>query len=145
MKPGQKSKSAVLEDGFNRQKKITPTKKDITAGKKLVNDLDKDTGESAYEMLETMRWIFKKVKGRKKLLELVKKDNKQFVAMIRELMKIETSLLSAKIRAEGGEAGPNNNFFVVLKGLEDEIKTEDSALDMKQIGRVMNPDGTEAE
>ena len=144
MKHGVKSKSAVLEEGFNREKEITPTKKDLAEGKKLINDLDKDDGQSAYEMLETMRWVFKKVKGKKKLLDIVKKDNKQFVAMIRELMKIETALLSAKIKAEGGETGPNNNFFVVLKGLEDEIKIEDGPLDMKQIGRVMNPDGTEA-
>ena len=92
--------------------------------------------------------LYRKAQGRKKLLDLVDEDDKQFLFLVKELMKIEASILSAKIRKEGvGDGtGVNQNFFVVLKGLEEDKKILESIskdVDMKQISKAMNPDGTE--
>lgn len=111
---------------------------------------DVDDAKSAYKMLQDMRWVYRNVKGRSKLLDLVKGDDKQFVFMVKELMKIEAALLSAKIRKTGEEEGgrANQNFFVVLKGLEEDKKVLEmvsSSIDIKQIARATNPDGTEME
>ena len=103
--------------------------------------------ESAYQMLQDMRWVYRELKGREKLKKLVKGDDRQFVFMVKELMRIETALLAAKIRAKeevGGRGG--QMVFVVLKGLAEEekvLKAMDNTIDMKQITNAMNPDGSE--
>jgi hypothetical protein len=89
------------------------------AGKLVAEDDDK----SAYRMLQDMRSIYKSVDGKKKLQELIKSDDKQFVFMVKELMKIEAQLMSAKIKAKEGPGGVGNvTTFVIIKGLEDEKK-----------------------
>jgi len=108
--------------------------------------------KSAYEMLQDMRWVYKKVKGREKLRDLIEGDDKEFKFMVKELLKIEASLLTAKIRSKDDPTAPANQMvFVVLKGLEDEKKITSQmdkgkgAIDMKQITHAINPDGSEYE
>ena len=114
---------------------------------------DADDLKSAYQMLQDMRWVYRNVHGRKKLKALVDSDDKQFVFMVKELMKIEASLMAARIRKnEEPSQTSQQNFFVVLKGLEDEKKYLDvgkvdkdvvDTVDMKQIQRAINPDLSE--
>lgn len=106
---------------------------------------DKDE-QSAYQMLQDMRYVYRKVKGRRKLAELIDSDDKQFVFMVKELMKIEAQLMSAKIRAKEDLSGGQQTVFVVLKGLEEGpqvIEVQDSGIDQRQITAALTPDGGE--
>ena len=69
------------------------------------------------KMLSDMRWVYSQVDGRKKLLDMVKGDDKQFAFMIKELIRFETAEAERKAGKSAGEGG---GFFVVIKGLEDE-------------------------
>jgi hypothetical protein len=69
-------------------------------------------------MLSDMRWVYSQVDGRRKLLEMVKGDDKQFAFMIKELIRFETAEAERKAGKVGGVGG--GGFFVVIKGLEDE-------------------------
>ncbi len=69
------------------------------------------------KMLSDMRWVYSQVDGRKKLLDMVKGDDKQFAFMIKELIRFETAEAERKAGKSGSEGG---GFFVVIKGLEDE-------------------------
>lgn len=96
------------------------------------------------QMFQDMRFIYKKLNGRNKL-EAWAKDDKNFMTLAKELMKQELALLTAKIRKGEGEGpnGQNQNFFVVLKGLEDTkivAGAEDKTVDMKQIHHVLEPE-----
>ena len=140
-KEGRKEKGAEIADGFNDEKLGS----DLSRVEK--KEIKKQVGEvggsdAAYQMLEDMRWVYRTLRGRTKLKKLVKGDDRQFVFMVKELMKIESALLSAKIRKEGDVGGVGQqNFFVVLKGLEDEKKFEvlDKTVDMKQIQSAIDP------
>jgi|SRR3990172_8782275 len=96
------------------------------------------------QMFQDMRFIYKKLKGRDKL-EAWARDDKNFMILAKELMKQELALLTAKIRKGEGE-GPNSqsqNFFVVLKGLEDSKiapEKEDKTVDMRQIQHILEPE-----
>lgn len=64
--------------------------------------------------------------------------------MVKELMKIEASLMAAKVRkGEDLNQPDQRSFFVVLKGLEDEKKylssEMDKTIDMGQIQKAINP------
>lgn len=117
-----------------------------------------DDVKSAYQMLQDMRWVYKNVKGRQRLKELCA-DDKQFLFMVKELMKIEAGLMNAKIkRNEDGEGGGQTTVFVVMKGLMDEVKVpdkkvgkvidvgnkddgdSDQEVDFKQIEHILNPE-----
>jgi hypothetical protein len=112
--------------------------------------------KSAYQMLQHLRYAYKNSKnaegkkGRSRLMALMETDS-EFKFFVKELMKIEAALLAAKLRKGEDESGNrvgNQNFFVVLKGLEDEKKflgTDDKTVDMKQIQRAMNPDNNSYE
>jgi hypothetical protein len=120
-------------------------------GEELVTS-GKDKDEiSASQMLDHLRYAYINSKGpdgskgRKRLVRLMEADA-EFKFFIKELTKIETSLLAARIRKNENEDGTKigqQNFFVVLKGLEDTpvIKGNDpnSALDMMQIESALNP------
>jgi hypothetical protein len=77
------------------------------------------------KMLSDMRWVYSQVDGRKKLLDMVKGDDKQFAFMIKELIRFETAEAERKAGKSGSEGG---GFFVVIKGLEDENRLK-SAMD----------------
>ena len=101
---------------------------------------DDDTA-SAHQMLEDMRWVYKQLKGRNKLQILMAND-KEFMALVKELMKAEVSILTNKMKARDG--GNKQGFLVILKGLEEERPILDAieknkAIDVRQIERAMNP------
>jgi hypothetical protein len=79
-----------------------------------------DDEKSAYQMLQDMRHVYASVKGRDKLQRLVKDDDKQFVFMVRELIRIESALMTARIKAKDEGQQQQQTVFVVLKGLEAE-------------------------
>lgn len=117
----------------------------------ITNDpSDSDDTKSAYQMLQDMRWVYRNVKGRDKLKKLMA-DDKQFQFLVKELMKIETSLMAAKVRSQGSRDGNVNGFFVILKGLEDDKavieqmakqRGNSSAIDLAQVDHAMNPEAT---
>jgi len=111
---------------------------------------ESDDIKSAYRMLKDLRYAFQNSrgkdgkKGRQRLVSMMEMDA-EFKFMIKELVRIETALLSAKIRTKDDPAGQTNNMvFVVLKGLEDEKKVMASMgnIDMKQIDNALNPNAT---
>ncbi len=82
-------------------------------------------------------------KGKQRLVELMESDT-EFKFVVKELMKIESALMSAKARKneEPGGVG-QQNFFVILKGLEDEKKflpVGDKTVDMRQITQAISPE-----
>jgi hypothetical protein len=105
---------------------------------------DENDVKAAYQMLQDMRYVYKKVGGKAKLLKLMEEDDKQFVFMVKELMKIESNLMTAKSK-ENDNGSKGQMVFVVLKGLEDEIKLNTMMgpkdVDIKQITDALNPDG----
>ncbi len=129
-----------------------PEKAATQAAKPKTEEPDGDV-KLAYQMLQDLRHAYRfsigpnGKKGRSRLLELMKSDA-EFKSMVKELVKVETSLVAASIRksGEGPGGGPQTqNFFVVLKGLEDEKKFfpcegEDKTIDMKQIRNAIDPD-----
>jgi hypothetical protein len=151
MKKGAKSKSAAVTENFNPTKIGMDKEDELEARRQAALD-GVDLGQeaedvrSAHQMLEDMRWVYRMVNGRDKLKKLVEGDDRQFVGLVRELMKIEAALMAAQIRKEGPSVQDNRMVFVVLKGLEEEKKYTDIVdkdVDLKQIAAVMNPDGTE--
>lgn len=122
-----------------------------TAGETQGTSRNSPDEPSAYQMLQDMRYVYRKVKGRKKLAELIEADDKQFVFMVKELMKIESQLMSAKIRAREDLNGTaQQTVFVVLKGLEDgpqilDVTPGDEDIDHKQIAAALTPEGAEYE
>ena len=122
-----------------------------TAGETQGTSRNSPNEPSAYQMLQDMRYVYRKVKGRKKLAELIEADDKQFVFMVKELMKIESQLMSAKIIAREDLNGTaQQTVFVVLKGLEDgpqilDVTPGDEDIDHKQIAAALTPEGAEYE
>lgn len=112
-----------------------------------------DDAKSAYQMLEHLRYAYRNSKsdtgrkGKMRLVELMEKDA-EFKFMIRELVKVEASLLASKIKAkEGPDSIANNMVFVVLKGLEEEkqVMKQIEGVDMKQVTDALNPDAVKYE
>jgi hypothetical protein len=108
---------------------------------------ESDDLKSAYRMLKDLRYAFQNSKGRdgkkgrQRLVSMMETDA-EFKFMIKELVRIETALLSAKIRTKEDPASQTNNMvFVILKGLEDEHKVmkQIEGIDMKQIDNALNP------
>jgi hypothetical protein len=108
---------------------------------------ESDDLKSAYRMLKDLRYAFQNSKGkdgkkgRQRLVSMMETDA-EFKFMIKELVRIETALLSAKIRTKETTPGDTNNMvFVILKGLEDEKKVmkQIEGIDMKQIDNALNP------
>jgi hypothetical protein len=111
---------------------------------------DADDTKSAYQMLQDMRWVYRNVSGRKKLKDMMG-DDKQFQFLVKELMKIETALMSAKVKAQATQEGNANGFFVIIKGLEDDKAAiarlagerklaGQSTIDLNQIEHALNPE-----
>jgi hypothetical protein len=114
---------------------------------------EKEDEKSAHQMLQDLRYAYRTSvgvdgkKGKMRLKQLMENDA-DFKFAVKELLKIEASLLAAKIRKDGGDGETKGigqqNFFVVLKGLEDGPKMLEAALDktvdLKQVSRAINPD-----
>ena len=98
----------------------------------------------AYKMLQDMRWVYRMVNGREKLKKLVEGNDRQFVAMVKELLKIESAIMTAKIRTKEERLGEGQKtVLVILKGLEEEKKYIDvtpTDVDTRQIAQMLNPE-----
>lgn len=152
---GLPAKTAVFEDNFNPDKTIEPSKDDIKKAMlqlELEAETDEQDEESLSEMgfskamLQDMRAVYKELGGREKLLSYVSTGDAQFVNLIKELIKVETSLITAKLRRNINSKDNGNgrrNFFVVLKGLHDPTAALDDPknenIDLAQIERALNP------
>ena len=149
----RKARAVAVQDKLGAQaeakaeeKKGKPKRKPRAAQEKF-EDL-----ASANQMLEDMRFAYRNaanddgLKGKRRLVDLMGSDP-EFKFMIKELMKIEASLIATRIRKEGPEVQDNRMVFVILKGLAEEAVIMDKAgqtFEQKQIGILLNPDGTEA-
>ena len=113
-----------------------------------LDDDEENDDKSAHKMLQDMRYVYRKANGRSKLLKLIKSDDRQFMALVKELMKIEAALMAAKIKKDGDGNG-GMSAFVVLKGLEDAAPVMSallnipSTINLNQIDHALNPTLTE--
>ena len=139
------------EAGASRGSGKKPPKKEI----------DPQTAEErelkvAQKMLEDLRYAYRNAvgkdgkKGRDRLMELMKTDF-EFKFAMKELMKIESALVSSKIksRENGGGNGESVATLVILKGLYDEdpkkgVK-QDERVDLDQVANALNPEYHEQE
>jgi hypothetical protein len=115
---------------------------------------DADDLKAAQRMLQDLRYAYRNSvgadgkRGKQRLVALMESDA-EFKFAVKELLKIEASLMAAQIRKEGSTGqGENQCVFVILKGLETpesviDIAAGTSGLDIKQIRHAMNPDGSE--
>jgi len=118
-----------------------------------VSGSEVDNAKSAYRMLQDLRYAYRNsvgeggMKGKSRLVKLME-DDKDFKFAVKELLKIEAALLSAKIRKDGDTPGEGSKgFLVVLKGLDME-KGEVAIggnLDIKQIENALNPNAVSRE
>jgi len=109
----------------------------------------------AQKMLEDLRYAYRNAvgkdgkKGRERLMELMKTDF-EFKFAMKELMKIESALVSSKIksRENAGGNGESVATLVILKGLYDEepkkVK-QDERVDLDQVANALNPEYHEQE
>jgi hypothetical protein len=102
----------------------------------------------ASKMLSDLRWVYGKVDGRQKLLDMVKDDDKQFAFIIKELLRLESDMLEKNPDGTGG----NIAALVVIKGLHDQERVDDimrgggNEISNERIAITMdNPDGSEGE
>jgi hypothetical protein len=99
-------------------------------------------GAWAY-MLKDMRSVYKSAGGRAKLLKLIKADDKLLMAMVKELMKVEASLMATEMRSKTGmDGGEKPVTFVILKGLYTDAevkKITDGPIDIDQVTDAINP------
>jgi hypothetical protein len=171
-RPGRVSKNIEIQNGFN-QTPIYETNAGASKRrlyrqayrKALINekfyskDVADDAGDiddlkAAQQMLQDLRYAYRNSvgadgkRGKQRLVALMESDA-EFKFVVKELLKIEASLMAAQSRKEGstGESG-NQCVFVILKGLETDkeilgLTSETSGLDIKQIQHALNPDGSE--
>jgi len=147
---GTRPKDSAVTENFNQQKLNEDERENELQARRqaLLNGTGGDDIDEAYRMLQDMRWVYRMVNGREKLKKLMESDDRQFVGMVRELLKIESAIMTTRIRAKEGLIEGQKTVFVILKGLEDEKKLGevidiDSDVDSKQIAGILNPDGSE--
>ena len=107
---------------------------------------EKEDLAAAARMLSDLRYAYRNskgadnTKGKARLTKLMESDS-EFKFAVKELMKIESALLAAKIRkSDGPDAPQSQSVFVVLKGLEaGSVEMAASGLDMRQISEALNP------
>lgn len=171
-RPGRKAKDAMFTEGFNPNKELTPMeKRQLARQKKILSDARKkkreqdlleklkdkqddsaddpldDSAESDYGMLQDMRWVYQRMGGRKALKNFIRKNDKAYELMVKELMKIESAMKQAEIRKTDAGGGGNQNVFVVLKGLEEEQRVMSvvtaadgqGQIDLKSMNSVLKP------
>jgi uncharacterized protein YdbL (DUF1318 family) len=120
----------------------TPAATAGSSGSAPRNEMEGD-GEDRFaeDLMEDMRYVYKQLGGRTKLRALMTGD-KEFIGLVKDLMKVEAAYLAKKLGLKG-ENQPQG-FLVVLKGLEGDDKLvkdirNNKAIDFKQIERAMNP------
>ena len=153
MKRGRKSKEAASAINLKKKgairsigKKIKDLEKEVKDKKKALETVDEaDNDKSAMQMLQDLRYAYRNAvsadgkKGRQRLLDLMKNDV-DFKFAMKELMRIEASIASAKVRLRE-DPDSNMTTFVIIKGLEgsEKAKVSDPFLDLEQIADAFNP------
>ena len=147
-KKGGLSKRDLLKAQVDKRKQeLREARKQGAVDRQLPRVKEK-AGSDEDRMLADMWWVYrnaefedpatkKKMTGRQKLLQLVQSDDKQYLFMVKELLRIE-ALRKEKSSGDGG----GKAVFVVLKGLHDEDVKEDPGLGMvdhKQIMAAIDP------
>ena len=120
----------------------TPAATAGSSGSASRNDQEGD-GEDRFaeDLMADMRYVYKQLGGRTKLRDLMTGD-KEFIGLVKELMKVEAAYLAKKLGLKNDQQP--QGFLVVLKGLEGDDKLvkdmrNNKAIDFKQIERAMNP------
>jgi hypothetical protein len=146
---GNKPKDSEITDNFNpdkitgeddREMELLARQQALAEG----GDVSEEEVAEAYKMLQDMRWVYRMVNGREKLKKLVEGNDRQFVAMVKELLKIESAIMTAKIRTKEERLGEGQKtVLVILKGLEEEkqyIDVTPTDVDTRQIAQMLNPE-----
>lgn len=145
---GNKPKDSEITDNFNpdkitgeddREMELLARQQALAEG----GEVSEEEVAEAYKMLQDMRWVYRMVNGREKLKKLVEGNDRQFVAMVKELLKIESSIMTAKIRSKEESREGQKTVLVILKGLEEEKKYIDvtpTDVDTRQIAQMLNPE-----
>lgn len=144
----QERKDAIREK-LELESAEAEVRAEVEAEKGALKDLG-DDGKSAKRMLDDLRYAYRHtvgndgLKGRQRLTELMKNDS-EFKYFVKELMKIEVALMTAEAKkpnAAGTNIGGQQNFFVVLKGLEvaEVGGSADNTVDMRQIQNILDPE-----
>jgi len=144
-KKGKPTKDSEILDNFNMTKENNLSRKEeklamSQSETEELNILGND--DEAYKLLKDMRWIYRTMGGRRKMKKMMKEDDKQFIAMMKEMFKMESSIMAAKLKKGDGFGGGDPSYFVILKGLYDTPQAgtaEDSEVDSRQIERAINP------
>lgn len=165
-RPGRVSKDKKIKDGFNQSKiyETDPATKRLlllekrrlyrqayrkAKREKTLGMSGENIPESTNcQLLDDMRWVYKEVGGRRRLEKFIKDNPKAFELMVKELMKLESQIVLGELKkGEALDGGPQN-FFVVLKGLEDEQRfpitrgDEGPVVDMRSVAKILSPDGS---
>lgn len=146
---GNKPKDSEITDNFNpdkitgeddREMELLARQQALAEG----GEVSEEEVAEAYKMLQDMRWVYRMVNGREKLKKLVEGNDRQFVAMVKELLKIESAIMTAKIRSKEERFGEGQKtVLVILKGLEEEkqyIDVTPTDVDTRQIAQMLNPE-----
>ena len=146
---GNKPKDSEITDNFNpdkitgeddREMELLARQQALAEG----GEVSEEEVAEAYKMLQDMRWVYRMVNGREKLKKLVEGNDRQFVAMVKELLKIESAIMTAKIRTKEERLGEGQKtVLVILKGLEEDKKYIDvtpTDVDTRQIAQMLNPE-----
>jgi hypothetical protein len=111
------------------------------------NELEPDDPGFSSKMWSDLRAAYRSVSGKNKLITMMR-DDKNFQMLFKELMKMEAVKLAAEMRSrdQGNQAG----FFVILKGLEDDVATiarlkaereaKKGAIDLAQVSHMLDPE-----
>jgi hypothetical protein len=152
---GRKTKDREITDNFNPNKRGNLSKRELNKVKNSnplpdipdIEDVDGllDGDSLSFRILKDMREAYTSANGKTKLKTMMGND-KDFAAVVKELLKVESALLSAKMKKDG-DGGPSNSaaVFVIIKGLEDEvrvkkaIKLTDTGVDLEQVMNALDP------
>jgi len=151
----KRARSAAEKTELKAQQEIIDLRIKLEEAKKRAGIPSDDSSLSidqlslASKMLSDLRWVYGQVDGRKKLLDMVKDDDKQFAFIIKELLRLESDMLA---KNPDGSGGGNIAALVVIKGLHDQEKVDDimrgsgNEISNERIAITMdNPDGSEGE
>ena len=150
----KRARAAAEKTSLKAQQEIIDLRVRLEEAKKRAGIPSDDSSLSidqlslASKMLSDLRWVYGKVDGRQKLLDMVKDDDKQFAFIIKELLRLESDMLEKNPDGTGG----NIAALVVIKGLHDQERVDDimrgggNEISNERIAITMdNPDGSEGE